>query len=526
MIMLEVLLSIVVFVFVLGLVILIHELGHFILAKRANILCHEFSLGMGPVLWSKRVGETLYAIRAIPIGGYVMMSGEEVDDEFVKVGQEVRLVFGKNQVVEKIVVDVDDIRYQQYEKVIVSRIDLSGRNGSDLVLNEYVVKRDAFYVMKNRELQVSPYDRGFNSKTKMERFLAIFAGPFMNFVLAIFIFILMNMIMGSPVLNNTELGEVNPNFPAAGRLEEGDTILSIDGVEVDDWSDISDVLSSNTDDRTRLFVVDRDGVNETVIVVPLMTFYSVGFHTYEDVIDDVIIEVNKESMAYKAGLRTGDKIVSIDGEEIITWGKAIRLIEFNAVTNNPNPELDDQQKVPIVFDVIRDGELIEGITIKEPLSKDLLESQGISVVETAVGISPVFEFNFVDAVANGFYNMKESALMIFTTLDLLFNSYEVEVSQLAGPVGIYSITSSALQGGFITLLRWVGLLSVNLGVINLLPIPALDGGRLVFLGYEAVTSKKPNKKVENLLHSGMLILLMGFFIFITYNDILRLLNLN
>ena len=109
----SVLFSIIVFIFVLGLVIVIHELGHFIMAKRANILCHEFSLGMGPIVWSKRVNETLYCVRAIPIGGYVMMAGEEVEDEVVKVDKDVRLIFDDFNNVEKIILDVDDEKYDK-----------------------------------------------------------------------------------------------------------------------------------------------------------------------------------------------------------------------------------------------------------------------------------------------------------------------------------------------------------------------------------------------------------------------------
>ena len=124
-----------------------------------------------------------------------------------------------------------------------------------------------------------------------------------------------------------------------------------------------------------------------------------------------------------------------------------------------------------------------------------------------------------------FTNTKDSAMMIFNTIGLLFNNDNVGVSDLAGPVGIYTITSTALSGGIFSFLGWVALLSVNLGVINLLPIPALDGGRLVFLGYEAITTKKPNRRIENTLHYAMYLALLGLFVYITFNDVLRLFNL-
>src|SRR6056297_2727891 len=179
-----VILNILVFVFILGLVILIHEFGHFVMAKRANILCHEFSLGMGPILWSKRKGETLYCVRAIPIGGYVMMAGEEVDQEMIKVGQEVRLQTDDYGQVVKIILNTKDEAYMDLDLVTIENKDLTGKNNEPLYINDYLVKRDAFFVLKDRELQVSPDERNFGSKTKMQRFLSIVAGPVMNFVLA------------------------------------------------------------------------------------------------------------------------------------------------------------------------------------------------------------------------------------------------------------------------------------------------------------------------------------------------------
>lgn len=517
--------SILVFVFVLGLVILIHELGHFIFAKRAGILCHEFSLGMGPVLWSKRIGETLYAVRAVPIGGYVMMSGEEVNDEFVQLGQEVRIELDPTGKVKNIILDTENEDYEMFELVTIKSLDLAGVDGGDLHLNEYSVNRDAFYIMNNKELQISPHDRGFNAKTKMQRFLAIFAGPFMNFVLAFFVFILVNLIVGFPQLDQTFLGEIDPNAPAGEFLEEGDKIMRIDQVPVGDWDAVGEELDARPGDRVRVITVIRDGEQLDFAITPVIYFYSIGFHSSPDVTHELVLgEVREDTLAGIAGFEGGDVIVSVGGETVYTWNDVIREVEENAISNNPDPAIENQEKIPLSFVVMRGSEEID-LVIDEPYSQDLIESQGVKVVDSIIGISPEYEFNFGRSILAGFGDIKRSALMIYTTLDLLFNSYEVSPSQLAGPVGIYSITSSALEGGFISLMSWIGLLSVNLGVINLLPIPALDGGRLVFLGYEAITNKKPNKRFENSLHYVMFLLLMGFFVFITYNDILRLFNI-
>ncbi len=507
-----VIINIIVFIFVLGLVILIHEFGHFIMAKRANILCHEFSFGMGPLLWSKRVNETLYCIRAIPIGGYVMMAGEEVDDEVVKEGDEVRLVFDDFNNVEKIIIDHENEKYEQYEKVTVKSVDLRGENNNPLQLNGYTVKRDAFYIFKKNILQIAPVERSFNSKTLKERFLAIFAGPFMNFVLAFFIFILVNLIVGFPNTESTIIGTLQEDYPAAVSLVEGDKIIKINQVNVYSWSDISKVLDDNATDRSIEFVVLRDGQEKTYYVTPVIFFYTVGFHTKEGVTDELIIgEVNPETNAGKAGFLEGDKILTIDGDVMNNWQDVADKLMANV-----NGEA-------MVFEVLRNGSTVTlNVT---PYNHDLVNSQGLGVVDSFVGISPIYEFHFFKSFSASFTDIKNSAGMIFTTLDLLFSNDQVGVGDLAGPVGIYSITSRALSAGLVSFLTWTALLSVNLGVINLLPIPALDGGRLVFLGYEAVTNKKPNRKVENTLHYVMYIMLMGLFVYITFNDILRLFNI-
>lgn len=508
----SVIFSIIVFIFVLGLVIVIHEFGHFIMAKRANILCHEFSLGMGPIIWSKRVKETLYCVRAIPIGGYVMMAGEEVEDEIVKVGKEVRLIFDDFNNVEKIVLDVEDEKYEKYEKVMVTHVDLKGENDEPLHINDYTVKRNAFYIIKNRELQIAPYERSFESKTKLERFLSIFAGPFMNFVLAVIIFTIVNLFIGFPEMDNTVLGSIGNGLPAYGELEEGDQIISIEGVEVTDWQGISEELDNNIGNRIIDFEVIREGNSQSVSVTPILIFYSLGLRSAEEAIDTLIIEdVNEESVAYDAGFIGGDQILTINGIPVVSWS------DFsNFVIDNEYGEL-------MTFTVLRDG-IEETITI-EPYDKEILNYSGVMAVENYIGISPEYNFNLFKSFTHSFTNTKDASMMIFNTIGLLFSNENVGVGDLAGPVGIYSITSTALSGGLFTLLSWVALLSVNLGVINLLPIPALDGGRLVFLGYEAVTNRTPNKKIENTIHYAMYLMLLGLFVYITFNDILRLFNL-
>ena len=506
--------GIIVSILVLSLVIIIHELGHFITARRAGILCHEFSLGMGPVLWSKKYGETVYAIRLIPLGGYVAMAGEEVNDELVKVGNQVRVIFNQVGAIVKIVLDHTDEAYEEYELITVEKVDLKGINDTDLYINDSKVERESFYIIKGKDIQVAPANRNFNYKNKRQRFLAIFGGPFMNFVLAFFVFILYAMILGFPVIDTAEVGAVQEGMPAYEELLPGDIITSIDGEPVNDWDDISLILDDNMTDRLIPIEVLRDGTTETVYVTPIISFFSIGFHSDLETIDDLIIgEVPEGTQASNAGMQKGDQLVSIDGETVSSWFDVTVIVERNTT----GLDMD--------FVVLRDG-ITLSLNVEEPWNEDVVTKQGFSLVDSQIGIAPNYEFNLGSSLLYGFTGIKDSSTMIFDTLSLLFGNDQVGAGDLAGPVGIYQITSSMLSQGFLSLLGWVGLLSVNLGVINLLPIPALDGGRLVFLGWEAITGKKANQKIENTLHYAMYIMLMGLFLFITYNDILRLLKLN
>nr|HPJ23772.1 site-2 protease family protein [Bacillota bacterium] len=149
-------LNIIIFLLVLSIVINIHELGHLFFAKRAGILCHEFSFGMGPRLWSKKVGETVYSIRAIPFGGYVSMAGEEIESEIIKDGQKIRLGFDINGEVTRIVLKSSDPNYHDFHEIKVETFDLTSPEGTRLFINEYTVNRKAMYMMDKKQRQITP----------------------------------------------------------------------------------------------------------------------------------------------------------------------------------------------------------------------------------------------------------------------------------------------------------------------------------------------------------------------------------
>ena len=506
--------NIIVFLLVLSLVIVIHELGHFIMARKAGILCHEFSLGMGPILYSKKKGETLYAIRAIPIGGFVMMAGEDANDDILKTGGQVGVRYDGEGDINEIVVKPSE-KDENLELITVNDFNLSGSE-ADLNINGIPVASNAHYVFNDKKLQIAPKNRRFDSKSVFARFKAILAGPFMNFVLAFILFVLLGFMIGVPKTIaeggvTTTIGSVEEDYPADGVIQEGDTITYVNGQQVTNWSEFSNDLKENRALRILPITFNRDGGSRTDNLTPKISIYSMGFSSATGEVDRVIIgPVPDNTPADKAGLQEGDEVITIGEETVTSWETVMQAAENNTEGNQ------------MVIEVLRDSEEVR-LHI-EPHQKAILDNQNVGAVAVIIGVSPEHEASFFQSFAYGFKGIAASSTMIFDTLRLLFNN-TVGVSDLSGPVGIYTITSNALSQGFKTFINWTALLSVNLGIINLLPIPALDGGRLVFLGYEGITKRKVNRTVENYLHAAMFFLLIGLFIFITYHDILRLLNI-
>lgn len=203
------------FIIALGVIILVHELGHFIVAKKVGILCHEFSIGMGPAVWSKKKGETTYSIRAIPLGGYVAMAGEEAEKEMVKVGQKVGLLLGKNACVEKIYLNpelrtdlvVGTITEIDLYKALTISIETEQQH-----VYHYQVDHDAFYVFDKGSQQIAPYDRCLESKSKWARFATMAAGATMNFILAIVLLFMVGLVNGETIYSN-RLGTIVDDSP-------------------------------------------------------------------------------------------------------------------------------------------------------------------------------------------------------------------------------------------------------------------------------------------------------------------------
>lgn len=413
--------TVIAFIIIFGALVFFHELGHFIFAKRAGILCREFAIGMGPKVISFKKGETIYTIRLLPIGGFVRMAGEDPETIELKPGFRVGLVIN-NGLVEKIILNNKD-KFPNARIVEVEKADLE----HDLVITGYAedeneslttfkISPNAVTVEDGVEAQIAPYNRQFGSKTLGQRTMAIFAGPMMNFILAFFIFLFIALFQGVPA-----------NDPVLGDL---------------------------TDDGA----------------------------------------------AKQAGLLAGDKVDAIDGAEISTWTDVVEIIR-----QSPNKEL--------VFSIEREGEALEiPVTPKEVKADD--QSIGIIGVYSPVEKSPL------RALTYGFEQTYMWTKEIFIQVGKLITG-QFSIDMLSGPVGIYVSTDTVAKSGIYNLMRWAAILSINLGIMNLLPLPALDGGRLIFFGLEALRGKPIDRHKEGMVHFIGFALLMLLMLIVTWNDIQR-----
>lgn len=550
-----VLVSILAFIIIIGLVVVVHEGGHFFFARRAGILCHEFSIGMGPAIYKKKIGETTFCIRAIPIGGYVSMAGEEITADLIKKNSTVGLNLLDGKVSEIIVGAFTDSAV----KGEVIDFDLYGKDGSPLYITVHdglterylEVLPDAFYIINEKQrMQITPYHRSFESKTLWQRFLTLFAGPFMNFLLAIVLYLIVSFASGVPDYSSTTLGVVSSSMPASSVLQVGDQITKMNGVSVSNWNELSAALDNLVEEGKTSVSIEfiRDGITYQEEVSCTTYIASLGLSniqaeekSFPDGIDQGLI-VGNLALRYvdegKKGsypLSYGDILLKVridhfvgkqpqEGEITVLkdWGQLVTLFNDTDVAN-VYFEYYSYQKQGIV--TIED--CIQENVVLQTYGDEVLTNQRIEKIQIKIGISPENHFDFFGAIGLAFGNFWDDFTLIFRTLALLIapsGIRQVGVSDLSSFVGIFSLVETFIGAGFLSLLAFTALLSVNLGVMNLLPIPALDGGRIVFLGYELVTRKKPSKKVENIINNIFFILLLILFVVVTYNDILRLIR--
>lgn len=341
-----------------------------------------------------------------------------------------------------------------------------------------------------------------------KRSLIMFSGPLFNLVLAFIIFCAVIGFFGVGVLKTTTVGQVYAGSPAAAAgLVAGDSIVSVSGRSVVYWGDISDAAQESEGNSLSLEVV-RESERLRLAVTPIYNdtigLWELGL---EPAVGTEVGEVMKESPAYKAGIRTGDVITSVDGESVKTWDDMVALIHAS-----PGKEIS--------LEWTRAGSGMQGRAVPKTqmvLNGDQVEKVGM------IGILMPFareKLSPAGSLREGFlrtlFTLKRIVVFVFE----LFTR-KVSPSLIGGPAAIAQLAGESLRWGPEFFLNFFGFLSVNLFVLNLIPLPPLDGGQLVLLGFEGVR-RRPISKMTRLVFAqvGVIILVLAM-IYVTFNDLMR-----
>jgi regulator of sigma E protease len=428
-------LTILAFLFVLGVLIFVHELGHFLMARRIGVRVLTFSLGFGPKLINIKRGGTEYCISAIPLGGYVKMAGENPEDS---------------------------------------------RTGAP----------DEFL-----------------SKGKWQRFQVLVMGPVMNLLLAIVVMALvyyqgaqLPQFEQQPVVIGTFAQD---SVAAKAGLKPGDRIVSVDGDRVDTWDKFSMAIVPKAKRQVTIGYV-RDGRAAEVIVVPTpQTKYEMGDIGIQPRIHPEVDEVSPGQPAAEAGLRKGDVILAADNETNISYDRLIEMIRAGAGKT-------------LVLQVKR-GNAIELVNVApRDIGGTVMVGAQIRPWETHT-VNP----GLAEAFKLSLQKNWEWTRLIVETLGGLFTQ-ETSVKQLMGPVAIADLSGAAAQAGWISLFSLMAMISLNLGLLNLMPIPVLDGGHIFILALEGLARRDFSMRVkEKMLLAGFVLLLM-LMVTVIYNDLMRI----
>jgi regulator of sigma E protease len=422
------------FLFVLGVLIFVHELGHFLAARRLGVRVLTFSLGFGPKILKFTRGDTEYCVSIIPLGGYVKMAGESPDDP---------------------------------------------RSGA----------ADEFL-----------------SKTKWERFQILIMGPVMNIVLAVVVLAIV-LAQGAevpawedqpPVIGAVEMNSVAER---AGIMA-GDRILTVAGDSVPTWQDMRIAVATRAN-RAVPVTLDRAGRTVSLEVRPSAEGrYEVGQIGVLPDTSPIALKVEAADPAARAGMKAGDAIYAVNGQRVITPDDLKA-----AIAAHPGE--------PIDVEVRRDGapQHLSITPDKRPTGGWI----GITIVEASRSFKPgPFEAVRLSVVQNA-----TSGVMIFKILGGLFTG-STSVRQLQGPVGIAQLSGESAEAGFIPLLSLMAVISLNLGLLNLMPVPVLDGGHILIMLLEGVARRDFSMAVkEKFLLAGFVVLMM-LMVTVIYNDLTRI----
>ncbi|HEO5657919.1 TPA: RIP metalloprotease RseP [Streptococcus agalactiae] len=415
-------LGILTFIIIFGVIVVVHEFGHFYFAKKSGILVREFAIGMGPKIFSHIDKEgTTYTIRILPLGGYVRMAGWGDDKTEIKTGTPANLTLNKEGIVTRINLSGKQLDNTSLP-INVTAYDLEDKlTITGLVLSEtktYSVDHDATIIEEDgTEVRIAPLDVQYQNASVWGRLITNFAGPMNNFILGLVVFIALAFIQGGVQDLSTNQVRVSENGPAAS-----------------------------------------------------------------------------------AGLKNNDRILQIGLHKVSNWE------QLTAAVEKSTSRLEKNQKLALK---IKSKEVVKTINVKpQKVDKSYI-----------IGIMPALKTSFKDKLLGGFKLAWESFFRILNELKKLIAHFSI--NKLGGPVALYQASSQAAKNGFVTVLNLMGLISINLGIMNLIPIPALDGGKIVMNILEAIRRKPLKQETETYIMLAGVAVMLVLMIAVTWNDIMR-----
>lgn len=427
--------SVLPFLFILGFCITIHECGHFLFAKLFHIPVEKFSIGYGPPLIRKKIGETDFRISYFPLGGYVKMAGEEE--------------------------------------------------------GEIVTREEKPQEEKEKELP------GFYDAPIYKRILVVFNGPLFNILSAFLVLFVSITIYGLTVNPYMKVEAEEGSYYGNAGFMTNDSIIAVNGQQVENWEDLWEIVE---DEHEVTVTVQRDDAHAHIQVI----FYadSVGL---TPLIPPLVGSLKRRGPADQVGMKKGDRILKIDDEHIHSWHDMVALVREN-------------RNIPLQFTWQHKDEMnvayITPTSVYDPISQDTVGQIGIFIPHSKKFISLIDAF---------ILSMKRTLQLLWRMLGIFYQllTRQISTKQIGGPIAIFKLSTESAQWGFEHLLGLLVIISINLGLINLFPIPALDGGHILISTIEAIRRKRFTKKTRLVIQQIGYAIILFLIIFVTFNDLTR-----
>lgn len=414
----------------------VHEGGHFLAAKLSGVYVKEFAIGFGPRLFSIRRGETRYAIRIIPIGGYVSMAGED--------------------------------RAEEDEEI--------------------------------------PKDRFLYSKPPLTRIGISVAGPIMNLAMTLFVAIIGLWAFGLPLL---QVGAVMPDMPAASVFQPGDRLLSVAGEPIYNTDALDRAIQASGGAPVEV-TFKRHGTVERTSITPKYDAsegrYLIGIYPSAVTYMNTLLTLDSSSSFYSAGLRAGDRIVSVAGTSVSTGIGVVTTLDGELPADE------------VAVHAVRDGKE-EAFTLRTAGLSSAQAIQGVTFSDLGIAYHRP---GFAEGIVLGAGEFATYVRLIAGWFRGILTGQVSAAKSVAGPVGIAELLGTGAKEGGSVFLRLLAYLSLSFGILNLIPFPALDGSRAAFAVYEIVRGKPIPPEREGMIHLIGFAILLALMLLVTFNDISRL----